>query len=171
MTDHVDTNNVRGLRATFATSGQMQDAVSRLSVSGFDRADLSVPSQPAGTEGASLATGSQPASTQEDAQQMRTLGASTAASVAAMAAAGVTIATGGAAAPAVAAAILAGGAAGGGMLAAQGAANQAEQHSRDERAQHGTLVLTVRAPSAAKQAEAEALLHAAGAQSVEPIAD
>lgn len=171
MSDHVNSNNVRGLRATFATSDQMQDAVSRLSVSGFDRADLSVPSQPSESEGASLATESQPASTEEDAQQMRTLGASTAATVAALAAAGVTVATGGAAAPVIAAAVAAGGAAGGGVLAAQSAVNHAEQSSRDVRAEHGALVLTVIAPTAAKQAEAEALLHASGARSVEPLTD
>ncbi len=32
------------MRATFASAAQMQDAVSKLSRSGFDRADLSLPS-------------------------------------------------------------------------------------------------------------------------------
>jgi len=162
-----DVSQQRELRATFASPDQMQNAVSKLSMSGFDRASLSVPSQPAGSEGATLDTASQPASTQEDAQQMRTLGASTAASIAAVAAAGITIATGGAAAPAIAAAVVAGGAAGGGIFAMHGAADNAEQHDRDERASNGTLVLTVRTLTDAKRAEAEAILHAAGATAIE----
>ena len=168
MSDHV--GEIRELRATFASPDQMQNAVSKLAVSGFDRADMSVPSEPTGAEGATLESASKPASTQEDAQQMRTLGASTAATVAAMAAAGVTIATGGAAAPAIAAAVVAGGAAGGGIFAATGAANNSEQESREDRAASGTLVLTVRTPTTAKRAEAEAILQAAGATGIEAVA-
>jgi general stress protein YciG len=45
MNDQADgIATVREIRATFASPGQMQDAVSRLSMSGFDRADLSLPS-------------------------------------------------------------------------------------------------------------------------------
>lgn len=155
------------LRATFATSDQMQDAVGKLTLSGFNRADLSVPTQPAGSEEATLSTESKPPATEQDARQIRTLGASTAASVAAIAAAGVTIATGGAAAPAIAAAVMAGGAAGGGIFAATGAANNAEQHERNERAAKGTLILTVRTPTPSKRVEAEAILQAAGATNIE----
>ncbi len=161
--------DVRELRATFASPDQMQNAVSKLSVSGFDRADLSVPTQPPGSENSTLETGSQPASTQEDAQQLRTLGASTAATVAALAAAGVTVASGGAAIPVIAAAAAAGGVAGGGVFAIHGAANNAEQHSRDERAAAGTLMLTVRTQTAAKRTEAEAILQAAGATQIETV--
>ena len=108
MSDRVDSAGpLREVRATFASADEMQKAVSELSISGFDRADISLPS-PALVAGADTPeSGTKPASTGEDAQQMRTLGASTAASVAALAAAGVTIATGGAAAPAIAAAVVA----------------------------------------------------------------
>lgn len=158
---------LREVRATFANPDQMQDAVSRLSVSGFDRADLSLPS-PALVEGTETPeAGTKPASTESDARQARTLGASMAATAAAMAAAGVTVATGGAAAPAVAAAVVAGGAAGGSVFAIHGAADKMEQNDRDTRAATGNLVLAVRAPTDAKRAEAEAILRASGATSIE----
>jgi hypothetical protein len=157
------------VRATFAHPDQMQDAVSKLSLSGFDRADLSLPSHGVieGTE--TPEAGSKPASTEADSRQARTLGASTAAAAAAMAAAGVTIATGGAALPAVAAAVAAGGAAGGGVFAVTDAAKSAEQSDRDDRAEHGELVLAVRTPTEAKRSEADAILRAAGATHIESV--
>jgi len=88
------------VRATFASPDQMQGAVSRLSVSGFDRADLTLPS-PRLIQGAETPeAGAKPASTEADARQARTLGASMGGAAAAIAAAGITVATGGAAAPA-----------------------------------------------------------------------
>jgi hypothetical protein len=63
----------RGLRATFAGADQMQDAVEKLSLSGFDRADLSLPSA-ARVEGLETPeSSSKPASTEADARQARTL--------------------------------------------------------------------------------------------------
>ena len=160
---------LREVRARFASPVQMQDAVSRLSLSGFDRADLSLPSPGLidGTE--TPESGTKPVATEADSRQARTLGASTAAAAAALAAAGVTIATGGAAAPALAAAVVAGGAVGGSVFAMHGAAGQMEQKDRDARAANGDLVLAVRAPNEAKRSEAEAILHAAGATSIETI--
>ncbi|MGD0108061.1 MAG: hypothetical protein ABSC06_29120 [Rhodopila sp.] len=157
------------VRATFASPGQMQDAVSRLSVSGFDRADLTLPS-PGLIEGTETPeAGAKPASTDADARQARTLGASTAGAAAAIAAAGITVATGGAAAPAVAAAAVAGGALGGSVFAAQGAFNNEEQKDRDTRALNGDLILAVRATTDAKRSEAEAILRGAGATYIETI--
>jgi hypothetical protein len=157
------------LHATFATPAQMQDAVSKLSVSGFDRADLSLPSSGLleGTE--TPDSGTKPASTDADAQQARTLGASTAAAAAALAAAGITVATGGAAVPAIAAAAVAGGAAGGSVFAVHRAADKVEQADRDYRAETGDLVLAVRTPTSEKRSEAEAILRAAGATDIETI--
>ena len=169
MSDRVDSAGpLREVRATFASADEMQKAVSELSISGFDRADISLPS-PAVVAGDTPESGTKPASTGEDAQQMRTLGASTAASVAALAAAGVTIATGGAAAPAIAAAVVAGGAAGGSVFAIHGASDKAEQNDRDARAASGKLVLAVRAVTDAKRAEAEAILRAAGGTGIEAV--
>lgn len=157
------------VRATFNNPDQMQDAVTRLSMSGFDRADMSLPS-PELLEGKETPeAGTKPVYDEADAQQGRTLGASTAASAAALAAAGITIATGGAAAPAIAAAVLAGGAAGGAVFAGHHAGDVVEQTDRNDRARTGHLVLSVRAPTEAKRAEAEQALHAAGATNIETI--
>jgi hypothetical protein len=160
---------LREVRATFANADQMQDAVSRLSMSGFDRADLSLPSSASLDGQATPESGSKPASTESDARQARTLGASVAASAAALAAAGVTVGTGGAAAPAVAAAVAAGGVAGGSVFAVHGAANRSEQKDRDDHAARGDLVLAVRATTSAKQSEAEGILRSAGATKIEAI--
>jgi hypothetical protein len=170
MDDHTGGNEAfREVRATFADSSKMQDAVSRLSVAGFDRADLSLPS-PGLVQGAETPEdGTKPASTDADARQARTLGASTAAAAAAIAAAGITVATGGAAAPAVAAAVVAGGAAGGSVFAVHGTADHMEQEDRDIRAAHGDLVLAVRATSEAKRYQAETILRAAGATEIETV--
>lgn len=158
------------IRATFASSDQMQNAVSKLSVSGFDRADISLPS-PGLVDGTETPeAGTKAADTDTDAQQMRTLGASTAATVAAIAAAGITVATGGAAIPVIAAAVVAGGAAGGSVFAIHGAADKTEQNERDELAASGDLVLAVRTPTEAKRSEAEAILRAAGATHIETAA-
>ncbi len=157
------------MRATFASAAQMQDAVNKLSSSGFDRADLSLPS-PAlvhGTETPEV--GTKPASTEADARQARTLGADTAGAAVALAAAGITVATGGAAAPAIAAAVVAGGAAGGSVFGVHELANRFEQTDRDDKAASGSLVLSVRTPSEAKRSEAESIMRAAGATNVEAI--
>jgi hypothetical protein len=168
MNDQADSAAMqRQVRATFASSDQMQDAVSKLSLSGFDRADLSLPSPGLVHGSETPESGTKTASTDTDAQQVRTLGASTAAAVTAVAAAGIAVATGGAAVPAMAAAVIAGGAAGGSVFAIHGAADNTEQKDRDARAASGDLVLAVRVLTDARQSEAEAILRAAGATAVE----
>ena len=170
MNDSADSITPLGqVRATFSSADQMQDAVSQLSMSGFDRADLSLPSPDlvAGTQ--TPEAGTRPAATESDARQARTLGASTAAAAAAMAAVGITVATGGAAAPAVAAAVVAGGAVGASVFAVHGSANHAEQADRDDRAASGHLVLAVRAVTEVKRSEAEAILRSSGATGIEMI--
>jgi hypothetical protein len=160
---------LREVRATFASSDQMQDAVSRLSVSGFDRADLSLPSPGLIRGRETPEAGTKPASTEADARQARTLGASTAAAAAALAAGGVAVATGGAAIPAIAAAVVAGGLAGGSVFAVHDIAGRVEQQDRDDRAATGDLVLAVRTTTDAKRSEAEAILRAAGATDIEAV--
>ena len=105
--------------------------------------------------------------TEEDARQARTLHTSGAAAAAGMAAAGVVIATGGAAAPAVAAAVVGGGLAGGIAYALTSVSNEDEQIDREQKAAHGALILSVRAPNAEKRAEAESILRAAGGTDLE----
>lgn len=151
------------VRGTFSKSEQMQEAIKRLTASGFDRADLSLPEAAAPLARSTPESGAMPADTDEDARQARTLHTSTAAAAAALAAAGITVATGGAAAPAVAAALAAGAAAGGATYAVSSAANDQEQTELDLRASAGDLMLSVRAPTAAKRSEAEAILRGSGA--------
>jgi len=162
-------SELREVRGTFADSHKMQEAVGKLSVSGFDRADLSLPSGDHSLDEVTPETAAKPAATPSDAQQVRTLGSSTAATVVGLAAAGITIATGGAAAPAVAAAVLAGGAAGGATFAATGAATTGEQQQRKGQAASGDLVLSIRAPTAEKVTQATTILREAGATNVETI--
>lgn len=155
------------VRGFFSSSERMQEAIQRLSVSGFDRADLSVPEPSPPIARSTPEFGAMEADTDDDARQARTVHTSTAAAIAALAGAGVTVATGGAAAPAVAAALAAGAVVGGATYAVSSAANEQEQVERDVRASTGRLILSVRAPTAAKRSEAEAILRGAGATDLE----
>ena len=154
------------VRATFGDPDAMQNAVSQLEMSGFDRADLSLPEAKPPLAETTPEAGAKPVDTEEDARQARTLHTSGAAAAAGMAAAGVVIATGGAAAPAVAAAVLGGGLAGGAAYALSSVANRGEQEDREVKAATGRLILSVRTPDAEKRNEAEAILRAAGASEV-----
>jgi len=163
------------VRARFDDVEAMDRAVASLEMSGFDRADLSLPeAMPSGVEDTPEA-GAKPVDTEEDARQARTLHTSAAASLAGMAAAGVVVATGGAAAPAVAAAAVGAGLAGGLAYGLSSTANRDEQLDRDQRAAVGELILSVRTSSAAKREQAKAILREAGgtelAQSDDPQRD
>lgn len=161
------TAEVHEVRGTFPNSDEMQKAIQLLSTSGFDRADLSVPEVAPPAEHSTPESGAMEADTDDDARQARTLHTSTAAAAAALAGAGVTVATGGAAAPAVAAAVVAGAAAGGAAYVASSAANDQEQAELDARASTGQLILSVRAPTAAKRTDAAAILRDSGATEVQ----
>lgn len=155
------------VRATFATSDAMQEAVSKLTMSGFDRADLSLPDAHAPPAQDTPEAGAEAADTEEDARQARTVYSSTTASIAAMAAAGITVATGGAALPAIVAAVAAGGAIGGATYAASSAANAGTQSDRDQKAAGGVLILSARAPNQEKRMEAEEIMRAAGGTDIQ----
>jgi len=150
---------LREVRATFATPDAMQTAVTQLEMSGFDRADLSLPEVTAPREFATPERGAKPADTEEDARQARTMHTSGAAAVAALAAGGAVIATGGAVVPAVAVAVLSGGVVGGAAYALSSAANEEEQIEREHKAALGALVLSVRVPNATKRADAVSILQ------------
>jgi hypothetical protein len=155
------------VRARFADPAQMQNAVDRLELSGFDRADLSLPEAMPPAERDTPDAGAKPVDTEADARQTRTLHTGGAAAAVGMAAAGVVIATGGAAALAVAAAVVGGGLAGGVAYALSSMANEDEQIDRDCKAARGELILSVRAPNVEKRAEALAILRAAGGMELE----
>ncbi len=151
----------------FRDTDAMQRAVARLEISGFDRADLSLPEVMPPAERATLEQGAKPVDTEEDARQTRTLHVSGAAAAVALAASGAVVASGGAAVPAVAAALLGGGAAGGVAYTLSSASNADEQMDRERKAASGNLILSVRAPSAEKRAEAQSILRAAGGMELE----
>ena len=155
------------VRARFASPEAMQEAVDRLEVSGFDRADLSLPEANPPIERATPDWGAKPADTEQDARQARTLHVSGAAAVGALAAGAVVIASGGAIAWAVVAAIVIAAIAGGIVYALSSAANQAEQWDRERKATTGALILSVHTSTAEKRVDAEAILRAAGGTQLE----
>ena len=155
------------VRATFDDPDAMQEAVARLEMSGFDRADLSLPEAMPPAERATPEAGAKEVDTEEDARQTRTLHTGGAAAAVGMAAAGVVIASGGAAAPAVAAAVVGAGAAGGIAYMLTTVSSEDEQEDRERKAASGLLILSVRAPNAEKRAEAERILRAAGGTELE----
>jgi hypothetical protein len=153
------------VRATFDDPDAMQNAVTRLETSGFDRADLSLPEVAASMQ--TPEAGAKPVDTEADARQARTLHTGGAAAAVGMAAAGVVVATGGGMAPAVAAAVVGAGVAGGIAHSLSSLSNEHEQMDRERKAATGVLILSVRAPTAEKRTEAETILRAAGGRNLE----
>ncbi len=157
---------VQEVQGIFPSDAALQNAIARLTQSGFDRADLSLPTaQPASQlatpeQGASLPT------TDTDVRQIRTMATSMAGTVGAIAAAGAVIATGGLAAVAVGAAVAAGGGAALLANAAGNAASNVQHDGRQDSAARGELVLSVRATDASRQASAAEILRASGATGI-----
>jgi len=151
----------------FHDKERLDEALSRLEGSAFQRADLTVQylsqEQAQGPESAEEAP-----TRHDDVRNLRQLGAGLATAASAMAAAGAVVATGGAALPAVAAAATAGGAtlaaaeAIGVSLAPHG---DTPMHQAAEDASRG-VILMVHAETPEKRAAAEATLRACGATRV-----
>ncbi len=154
------------VQGIFPSDTTLQKAVARLTQSGFDRADLSLPEATPSIATATPEQGASAVTTDTDIRQVRTMATSMAGAVGALAAAGAVIATGGAAAIVIAAAAAAGG--GAALLAnAGGNAAEAVQHAgREDSAARGELVLSARAATPERQAEAMALMRGAGASEV-----
>jgi hypothetical protein len=157
------------VQAIFPTDAALQDAVGRLTRSGFDRAALSLPAASPDGATATPEQGAANPDTEDDSRQLRTLGSSTAATVGAAIGAGLTVATGGAALPAVAAAAALGLVAGGGVFAASSAVSGAEHDRREDAGHAGALVLAVNLRDAAEAPKAEAAMREAGATRVERV--
>jgi hypothetical protein len=159
-----DTASTAHVCGVFTDKDRLQEALSRLEGSIFQRADLSV-RIPGRADDASYTNQETPVR-EDDVRNLRQLGVGLSTAVAAMAAAGITIATGGAALPAVVAAAAAGGVtAGAGEAIGQAAAPRGESEQQ-EAADAGGVILMVHAPSADRQAKAEELLRACGATRV-----
>jgi hypothetical protein len=162
----VISNTIAEVQGIFPSDAALQDAMSRLTLLGFDRAALSLPTASPRPGEATPEAGAEDPNTEDDARQIRTLQSSMAAAVGAAVGAGLTVASGGAALPAFAAAAGLGLASGGGVFAARTAANDAQHDSRDEAAASGELVLAVNLRDASEAAKAEAAMQEAGATRV-----
>ena len=176
MSDNVENSkqpaladDVQEMQARFPTDATLQDAMAKLELAGFDRADLSLPDPHAAVDtpdSADAATGD------IDRGQLRTMASGMAGTTAGFAVAGVLLATGGIAAPVVAA--LGGASAIGTVLATSGASNAvdaAAAAARDALGAEGKLILAVRIRSTELAAKAEAVLREAGGTDITAIVD
>ncbi len=161
--------SVQEVQGHFPTDAAMQDALSRLTLAGYDRADFSLPEeQPAGTH-TTPNEGAENPTDDIDKSQLRTMGTSMAGYAGAAAVAGATIATGGAAGVAALAAAAIGVGTAAAANAAGQVADQASVENRNRRGAAGTLVLAVRAGSAEQANQVMQLMREAGASAVEPV--
>ena len=174
--DQIETNPgptlnpaIQEVQGVFPSEATLEAAIAQLTLAGFDRAALSLPTTHPTPGTATPEMGASTPVTDTDVRQTRTMGTSMAGTIGAFAAAGAVIATGGAAAVAgVAAAAIGAGAA----LTANAAGNVADAvqtENRAEAAAAGTLVLSVATPTPAQQTSAEQIMRAAGATKVAAI--
>ncbi|MBV1796120.1 hypothetical protein [Siccirubricoccus sp. G192] len=148
----------------FHDKARLDEAMSRLEGSLFQRADLSL--RVPGQEDSRADSTREEPQREDDVRNLRQLGVGLGSYAAGAAAAGVVIATGGAALPAVAAAAAA---AGGAAVVGEGIGQAAAPESEDaahQAAEAGGAVLMVHADTPEKQAKAEELLRACGATRV-----
>ncbi len=162
-------STIHEVQGVFADDSTMQDALSELTLAGYDRADFSLPEdQPAGdvvtpNESAEAATDD------ADKRQLRTMGTSMAGYAGAVAVAGATLATGGAAGVAIAAAIAVGAGTAATANAAGQAADNAQIEGRNQRGRDGKLILAVRTSTPDQANQVMALMRQAGAVRVDPV--
>ena len=160
---------VQEVQGVFPSDAALQDAVAKLTLAGFDRADLSLPATAPTAGEATPDMGAAPPTTDTDLRQARTMGTSMAGTIGAFAAAGATIATGGAAGVAIAAAAAVGAGSALAAKAAGDAAIRVEGNAREDAAKAGQLVLAVHAATAERRGVAEEIMRAAGASNVAAI--
>jgi len=165
----VISDSVEEVQGIFPSDATMQDAIARLTMAGFDRAELSLPETNPAPRHATPEQGASDPVTDTDVRQARTMGTSMAGSIGAMVAAGATIATGGAAGVAIAAAAAVGVGSGLAANAVGNAADAVQSEERDSSARAGHLVLSVRAVDTAKQTTAGRIMRLAGASEVRAV--
>jgi hypothetical protein len=161
--------SVQEVQGVFPSEAAMEAAIAKLTLSGFDRAALSLPQTKPAPGAATPEQGADAPMTDADIRQTRTMGTSMAGTIGAFAAAGAVVATGGAAAVAAVAAAAVGAGAALTANAAGNAADAVQTEGRAEAAAARTLVLSVAAPDAAKQSLAEQIMRDAGATKVAAI--
>jgi len=160
---------VQEVQGTFPDDATMQDALSQLTLVGYDRADFSLPEeQPAGVA-ATPNEGADPATDDADRRQLRTLGTSMAGYAGAVAVAGATLATGGAAGLAVAAAAAVGAGTATAANSAGRAADTAQVEERNKRGREGRLILAVRTTTPEQVNQVMELMQKSGASKTTPV--
>ncbi len=161
--------SVAEVQGVFPNDDTMQDALSQLTLAGYDRADFSLPEEQASTAASTPNESAENPTDDVDKAQLRTLGTGMAGYAGAVAVAGAVLATGGAALLAV------GGAAvvGAGTAAAANAVGQAADQSaiaeRNRRGANGTLMLAVRTRTPAQAQQVMDLMQKMGATKVNPV--
>ena len=160
---------VSEVQGVFPSNDAMQDAISKLTLAGFDRADFSLPATQAEAGKATPNDGASDPMTDVDMRQARTLGTSMAGYAGAFAAAGATIATGGAAGVAIAAAAAVGVGTAAAANAAGSAAKDSQSQDRDAAAAAGQLVLAVHAADEASRSKVEQVMRESGATQVAAV--
>ncbi len=160
---------VQEVQGVFPSDAALQDAIAKLTLAGFDRADLSLPDTSPAASDATPEMGAEAPTTDTDMRQVRTMGTSMAGTIGAIAAAGATIATGGAAGVAIAAAAAVGAGSALAANASGNAANNVQTEARNEAAAAGHLVLAVHAATPEHQATATRIMRESGASDVAAV--
>lgn len=159
---------VQEVQGQFPSDSAMQDALSRLTLAGYDRADFSLPDDRDATMDTPNESAENPVDATDKAQ-LRTMGTSMAGYAGAATAAAATLATGGAAGVAVAAAAAIGAGSALAANAAGQAADKASVNTRNERGAAGTLILAVRVTSDEETDEVTGIMEATGATAVKHV--
>lgn len=160
---------VREVQGVFPDDATMQDALSQLTLAGYDRADFSLPEDQPAHEAVTPNESAAPPTDDADKRQLRTMGTSMAGYAGAVAVAGATLATGGAAALAVAAAAAVGIGTGAAANAAGQAADTAQVEERNRRGREGTLILAVRTTTPDQVNQVKTLMQQAGASKTDAV--
>jgi hypothetical protein len=162
-------DEVHEVQGSFPNDAALQDALGRLTLAGYDRADFSLPEDHPDGSPSTPNEGQNAATDDIDKTQLRTMGSSMAGFAGASAVAGATIATGGAAGVATLAAAAIGL---GAAAAATGVGKMADQADVDERNRRGALgklILAVRTRSGEQARQVMEVMRQSGATDARPI--
>ncbi len=160
---------VREVQGVFPDDATMQEALSQLTLVGYDRADFSLPEDQPADEVVTPNEDAAAPTDDADKRQLRTMGTSMAGYAGAVAVAGATLATGGAVGLAVAAAAAVGLGSGVAANSAGQAADAAQVEERNRRGREGRLILAVRTTTPDQVNQVRNLMQQAGASKAEAI--
>lgn len=161
--------SVQEVQAAFPNDAALEDAMGRLGLAGYDRADFSLPQDREGGGAGTPNNSAENPTDDADKRQLQTLGTSMAAYAGAAALAGATIATGGAAGVAAAGAAALGTGVGAAAAAGGAAIDRADVAERDKKGAEGRLILAVRTRDENQVRQVTEIVQAAGATNVTPV--